>query len=800
MRARPRLLLLAALAALPARALGPHEVLLLVNRRSPASLEVATHYARLRDIPPVNIVLLDVPEGALGEAAELSLDEFRATILEPAEAEMRKRGLADHILAWAYAPDFPVRLTTQPEVSLAGATLVRGRLPGAEEVRKGDFRSPLYAGPDRAAGPFASSHSLEFHAAQLQGRMPLPSMMLGVAGARGLTAAQITDQLKATRAADASGLAAPVWLVTNDDVRAQTRAWQFPAAARELADLGVRAELTGAPPQDQPALGGLMLGQADIEPARYGRLAAGALADHLTSFGAVFSHPHQSKLTAWLAHGAAAAAGTVAEPYSIWTKFPQARLFAHAARGCTALESYYQSVRCPLQLLIVGDPLSAPRAQPAPVTLALLQDDPAQGVTGVLEFVAAPLAGAEAVPVDYLYLLDGRTLDGAKGPRGTLDTRRLPDGWHDLRVVAYRAGDVRHQSFAQRGFQIRNHGRQTGARVVGDARAADLDHALPVEITPAEGSVEVAVIAQERIVARSATNGPAVLLVNPRLLGAGPHRLQAVSVYRDRMAVRSAPIDVTFRALNRAPRLETFTWQPGAAGRGVLGVQAGDAENDVTLAAWGEWLGAAGDAARARFQVAGAGVQAEWQGERLTMRTEADLEVCRVAGLSLTNARRWAVRLRVPAGHGCGGLAFNIRNPANFEGFGWFGEPCGWAFFRTVDGVTRRLVTRGSPVRAGAWVEIAINRTAAGGLEAEVDGQALCGWPEARWTDGAAGLFAGRGESAFERVAVVPPERSDVRMTERGLDVAEAGDLTGLFLRLSDGRAASEEPARRPAQ
>jgi hypothetical protein len=203
-------------------------------------------------------------------------------------------------------------------------------------------------------------------------------------------------------------------------------------------------------------------------------------------------------------------------------------------------------------------------------------------------------------------------------------------------VVAYRAGEVRHQSFATRGFQMRNHGPPVEARVVGDPQrggprppAAGRDHGRRRDLR------EVAVIAQERIVARSTTNGPTGCCSIPRLLGAGPHHLQAVSVYRDRMAVRSAPMDLQVRALNQAPSWSPSPGTRAPTGRGVLGVEAGDAENDVTLASWGERLDAAGDAARARFQVAG-GRARRAGGATLGMRTAADLALalCRVAGLA----------------------------------------------------------------------------------------------------------------------------------------------------------------------
>ncbi|MEM8736139.1 MAG: hypothetical protein AAGG44_18055, partial [Planctomycetota bacterium] len=52
--------------------------------------------------------------------------------------------------------------------------------------------------------------------------------------------------------------------------------------------------------------------------------------------------------------------GTVVEPYALQAKFPLPTLYVHYARGCSLVESFYQSVTGPYQLLIVGDPLCQP--------------------------------------------------------------------------------------------------------------------------------------------------------------------------------------------------------------------------------------------------------------------------------------------------------------------------------------------------------------------------------------------------------------------------------------------------------
>ena len=76
----------------------------------------------------------------------------------------------------------------------------------------------------------------------------------------------------------------------------------------------------------------------------------------------------QTPLSELLRYGAAAASGTVTEPYAVAHKFPSPMMQVHYARGCTVAESFYQSVLCPYQLLIVGDPLCRPWANIPEIT------------------------------------------------------------------------------------------------------------------------------------------------------------------------------------------------------------------------------------------------------------------------------------------------------------------------------------------------------------------------------------------------------------------------------------------------
>ncbi|TAN38263.1 MAG: hypothetical protein EPN23_02935 [Verrucomicrobia bacterium] len=456
--------LLFALCCSSSFALAPHELLLLVNQNSPRSLELANRYTALRGVPPENIVALDVPDSARAPAAEISPADFTRYIWQPLDQALRERGLLGRILAVAYSADFPVRVTTSPPMSLTGLTFTRNQVPPSGLITTGSFRSVFFAGPFQANGPTAGSRSLGwFRAAAPQQLLPLPAMLLAHTGARGLELDEVFQGLeKAAQPFSKSWTCPPklerrwenaaFYFITSDDIRSKMRAWQFPAAQAELAALGMTAIITNAPPAVAPGamagtpVLGLLCGTAWPAPPRFS-FAPGAYADHLTSFGALFHSADQTKLTLWPRAGATLTSGTVSEPYSIWTKFPNARFFAHQVRGCSAIECFALSTFCPFQLLPVGDPLAAPFAPPLTARL---------GVHSVSNQLAAMLTVTGAptnVVLRYSFFLDGRCLEhDANRPGLIFNTAQLPDGPHRLLAVAEFGDEIRFSAQATAKF------------------------------------------------------------------------------------------------------------------------------------------------------------------------------------------------------------------------------------------------------------------------------------------------------------------------------------------------------------
>ena len=432
------LILLFRLAAL---GLGPHEVVLVVNADSEDSRRIAALYQKLRSIPEQNVV--KIKTGWLESPGDISAVDFRKKIMIPVKTVVRERGLAGHVLAWVYAPDFPTRIKTTPPMSLQGITLMRGVVPRQALIKGGLYASALFSGPNSSRGVSHFSQTLDVSREFLGSEMPLPNMMLGYTGQRGNTVEEVESCLRRGVAADGTAPTGTVFFVALDDVRSRCRQWQYHPAAKELSRHGVASEIKHSYPAKGRALLGMSVGTPSLKPDALGPYLPGAMAEHLTSFGAVFESAAQTKLTEWIRAGATASCGTVTEPLSLWMKFPNARFYAHYAAGCSMLESFYQSVRCPLQLLIVGDPLCRP--WPASDVTVTLRGIPAKPVNGRVRLEAMVEGRGSEWFIAREYFVDGRKV--GEEDILWLNTETMSPGRHSVRAVVKTLGFVKHQCF-----------------------------------------------------------------------------------------------------------------------------------------------------------------------------------------------------------------------------------------------------------------------------------------------------------------------------------------------------------------
>lgn len=735
-----------------AYAQGPHEIALIVNQNSADSIEIAHTYAKLRRVPPSNIVYLDLPESMLDLYSIMSLAEFRSLILEPTTKAIAERRIGDHILAWVYSADIPIRIGTTVPISLTGATFTRGELPEMEQIQQGRFPSPLFRGPTREGEPGAPSGSLQEFAVLLKEKMPLPAMVLGYTGARGVPVTTIIENLRRAAAADGTRPRDPVFFHMSDDVRSKARQWQFAAAAEELQKLGMPAQVSSNRPAATQPLIGLMLGTAYTD-APWGRLQPGSLADNLTSLGAYFHTFEQTRISHWLEHGAAASAGTVSEPFAIWTKFPNARLFAHYARGCTALESYAQSTASPLQLLPVGDPLCKPWSRPIPLTLISL-DDTKGAVSGTASFIASTLM--QQPGMSHLFLIDGRAIPagGASGLR--MDTTQLSDGYHELTAVVYSPGPVRSQGLANLGFTVDNHGQFARLTLPSGTNATvDLHHSFDALVSASKGATGLVIAVNGRPLWQGgASTQEQRVVLSAKQIGPGPSTLNATAFFPENAQVRSAPVSITVGRYNKPPTAPAITKSILPDSSTNLRAQSTDPDGDEVHVTWFANL-LASDIPRATSNKAlqnagnGAWTLSTTSGSVVIAlpATTGDLEELS-ASLALNSYLK-------ESGQQMGGVVFDYTDDENYSVFGWHWVQGGWVLGRFEKGHFRRILARGMPLDPQQVFSISLKQT--GATLVVLVNDKVIGTTDQLHLRGPIGISGGIPNTTISRLALSPP-------------------------------------------
>lgn len=532
---------------------GPENVLVLVNSNSIDSKTVANHYIALRKIPSTNVVYVDWRGGREGCQAPY----FSESILQPAIKVIGDRKLGAQIDYVVYSCDFPWKVSLQPMfpdenfnqathpwASITGATylwqFIRDKNPALVMPVTNWYVSPA-ADPKNIERCQAMAN-VETRAFRSQyfwapdgkktgdpktGQSYLLSTSLGVTTGRGNTVAEIIAYLKRGVEADGTKPSGTFYYMKNNDIRSQTRHACYDTAASLITQLGVSAVvLSGQVPSGSQEVMGVMTGVDAPKVVGAGiKFLPGALFDNLTSYGGMLENkPWQTPLSEYLRAGATGASGTVFEPMALQAKFPLPSLFVHYARGCSLAESFYQSIAGPYQLLIVGDPLCQPYAVIPEVTVEGLQ--PGQEVKGPITFAVKATVKPPKQVASIDLFLDGRLLARFTPDRAPqLDTTKLPDGYHEFRLVATNSDAIESRGRLILPLVVNNHGQKLELKA-SSARVAATGTVRLEARQP--GATSIVIRQNQREVARI-TGADGQAEVPAESLGRGPVLLQAES-------------------------------------------------------------------------------------------------------------------------------------------------------------------------------------------------------------------------------------------------------------------------------
>jgi hypothetical protein len=554
---------------------GPENVLLVVNPKSPASLCIANHYISLRDIPDDNVLLL--PWDPKADTTDVAT--FRKQILLPILRTISNRHLGDQIDMVVYSSDFPwgISLDGDVEKFMAEVTkLVEAQRPSSgtkpdqkkppnpvqwpqQFTKVGSLNGLTYLWqPVVAEKPdyflFKSNHympqpileqrdartvgfrgnrqyNVRGEVVASGGRRYFLSTMLGVTAGRGNSLAEVLAYLRRSAAADGTHPTGTIYFMRSDDIRSKKReeGCPFSEAVSALSSLGVKAEiLQGTVPLKKSDVQGVVMGTVLFDwKASGSTILPGAICENFTSFGGVMrSDAGQTPLSEFLRNGAAGSSGTVVEPYAFAEKFPSPMIQVHYARGCSLAEAFYQSVHGPYQLLIVGDPLCRPWANIPRVSIAGVKAGAT--VRGRLTLEPAVASVGKAAARQFELFVDGvRTATCERGRTLALDTVTLPDGYHELRVVAIGPPPIETQGRRIIAIRTANHDRKIEASLVGQGpwRA---DRPLEIAVR-SPGSLAVAAMHGTNVVGRTSSE-EGTLTIPANSLGAGPVRIRVVGL------------------------------------------------------------------------------------------------------------------------------------------------------------------------------------------------------------------------------------------------------------------------------
>ena len=546
---------------------GPENLFLVVNLLNDDSMTIANHYIRLRDIPATNV--LYVPWQAGDE--NCTVDRFRQKLLLPALRAIDRRKLSRQIDYLVYSAGFPWRVDLKkdhpqkdlpkqmrPMASLTGATYLWSQVM-SKNASALSLHSNWYASPTKVSNQVKcrsvadaptrafrgryrwTSQGMRTNKAD-QGQRYLLSTMLGVTSGRGNTVEEVIAYLRRSQSADGTQPGGTFYFMKNNDVRSTTRHACFAGVVAGLRQEGARAQVvTGTAPTGATDIIGLTVGSrtSDLQAAG-ATVMPGAICEHLTSYGGdMRSKASQMPLSDFLRRGASGASGTVIEPLSIQAKFPLPSVHLHYRRGCSLAEAFYQSVAGPYQLLIVGDPLCQPWAQPPNLVVNGVEAD---------QLVTGPLAATPQVNPGLLtpvrpceVYLDGQLRAFvATDKKFQIDTTQLTEGHHELRIVATSPDAIEATSRVILPFSVDN-----------DPQKSLQLTASPSWTVPVEGWVELtATVPQEKGPQAEGRQGEGEVIFRHNMLELGRAKLE---LSKREPGSPSASIKVRARQLGRGP-------------------------------------------------------------------------------------------------------------------------------------------------------------------------------------------------------------------------------------------------------
>lgn len=341
---------------------GPQNVLVVIDEAVPDSVTIGEYYAAARDIPEGNILRLNSPQ--LGDFSEV-LNNLGTPIKDYCVAE----GIEDQI-------DYVV-LTKGIPYTFSGMRDSVSSILYSEATHT--WSGTCDEGVAATENPyFRKAQFFDYNEQYAKGSIPLRNRRL-VMMLSELTPGGAMINIDAGVASDESDPAGTVYFFSAVPGVAVPRLWPrhsfIPNTRASLTSLGVASEHFVVSSEDDanlfnaPDVMGYLTGAVSVEFVSNTYLA-GAVADHLTSFGGdLLDAGGQMSILEFTDAGVTGSSGTVTEPCNFPSKFVNPILYERYAAGFNLAETMWMSLDQPWQTMMVGDPLAQPWAVKPVVTI-----------------------------------------------------------------------------------------------------------------------------------------------------------------------------------------------------------------------------------------------------------------------------------------------------------------------------------------------------------------------------------------------------------------------------------------------
>jgi hypothetical protein len=525
----------------------PENALIVIDPSNPESLYIGNYYKNARNIPDQNVLYIDPNSPDYRDFAVKNLDALFA--------HLASKKIEDHIDYIIVTPGTSFYVNAVGLISDQCSQVRRFAVGSAFTTAfiRGEVLSGL---PSTTTNRFFRNandahyfdSSVRFWSGLpstlAQGRRYFIGAMLGYSGERGNTVQEIIDMIDRSVAVDGTHPAGTFYFMqTTDNLRSGPRHDLFPTVVQAIRDLGGQAEhLFDVLPIGRHDCLGIMTGWASpgIDGANM-TILPGAFCDHLTSWAGMFDNASQEKMSRWIVKGASGSWGAVEEPCNYSGKFPSARMHLFYFQGLTLGEAVFRSAGfVPFQLLLYGDPLTRPFAAIPTVNVS---DVPGGQVSGTITLTPSGVSGIGNI-LRFDLMVNGMLHSSvAPGGQFRLDTTSLPDGWNEIRVLAFDDTTIRNVGRWVGSLNVNNHNR--AVNIVPSTTTGNLTTLIEFNLSASGGNVAETQLIQNGRVVAAASQINKVLSVFGRTLGAGMTKVHARVIFEDGYVAISSPVQLS---------------------------------------------------------------------------------------------------------------------------------------------------------------------------------------------------------------------------------------------------------------